>query len=265
MTTTPARPTQRAFARALLDPACPPPSGLCTWNGSDPGPRLDVYRNNVVVSLVAALADTFPVVQQLVGGEFFEAMVRLYICESPPTSPVLTDYGDGFADWVHHFEPATTLPYLADMARLERARVRAFHAADIEPVPPQAWQAVLSDPSRLVGCSLSLHPSLAIVHSAYALVSLWQAHQHDNPDTIDAAVAAVTLDHAEQALVWRDGDAVLVQPVAPTTAAFVLALRAGQPLGTAIEQLAGAELAAPLGLLVGHRLVTHIQSNGEQP
>jgi len=130
MSLAPARPTQHAFASALLDPARPVPSGLATWNGSDPVARFAVYRNNVVVSLVAALADTFPVVRELVGEEFFTAMARLYVAEQPPLSPVLAHYGDGFADWVVQFEPAAAVPCLADMARLERARVRAYHAAD---------------------------------------------------------------------------------------------------------------------------------------
>lgn len=50
---------QQAIAAALLDPAQPCPPGLTTWNGSDPAHRFAVYRNNVIVSLVDALADTF--------------------------------------------------------------------------------------------------------------------------------------------------------------------------------------------------------------
>ena len=49
------------FAAALLDSRQGCPAGLRTWNGSDPAARLAVYRNNVVSSLIDALADTFPV------------------------------------------------------------------------------------------------------------------------------------------------------------------------------------------------------------
>ena len=65
---------QAAFARALLDPALPPPADVCAWNGSDPAARLAVYRNNVMVSLLGVLADTFPVTRELVGDAFFRAM-----------------------------------------------------------------------------------------------------------------------------------------------------------------------------------------------
>lgn len=50
---------QQVFAQALLNPAQSCPPGLTTWNGSDPARRFAVYRNNVIVSLVDALADTF--------------------------------------------------------------------------------------------------------------------------------------------------------------------------------------------------------------
>ena len=68
-----------AFAEALLSPESDHPPGLRTWNGSDPGPRFAVYRNNLVVSLVDALADTYPVVQEMVGVEFFRAMAREFV------------------------------------------------------------------------------------------------------------------------------------------------------------------------------------------
>ena len=70
---------QAQLALALLDPgaACPP--GLRSWNGSDPGARFAVHRNNVVVSLIDALADGFPVTQELVGEAFFRAMARVHV------------------------------------------------------------------------------------------------------------------------------------------------------------------------------------------
>ena len=67
---------QALFAATLLDPTLPCPPGLTAWNGSDLTRRLAVHRNNVVVSLVDALADTFPVTQQLVGEDFFRTMAR---------------------------------------------------------------------------------------------------------------------------------------------------------------------------------------------
>jgi hypothetical protein len=70
---------------------------LIAWNGSDPARRFAVYRNNVVVSLIDALADTFPVTQELVGEDFFRAMAGVFVRHAPPTSALLAEYGEGFS------------------------------------------------------------------------------------------------------------------------------------------------------------------------
>ena len=248
------RPTQGDFAAALLDAERAVPSGLCAWNGSDPAARFAVYRNNVVVSLTQALADGFPVVQQLVGDEFFAAMARVYACAHPPRSPILAEYGDGFGDWIADFEPAASLPYLPDMARLERARVHAFHAADATPLTADALTRHLAAPQQLAQARLVLHPSLAVLRSVWAVASLWAAHQSDDA----ASIGAVRLEHAESALVVREGDDVIVLSVPLPAASFIQTLAAGCPLGAAVATasvLGGADpfdLAGSLALLIRH-------------
>lgn len=70
---------QHIFSQALLNPELPCPSDLKAWNQSDPTQRFAVYRNNVIVSLCDALASTFPVVQALVGEDFFHTMARDFV------------------------------------------------------------------------------------------------------------------------------------------------------------------------------------------
>jgi hypothetical protein len=131
----------QAFADSLLamPPACPP--GLTAWNRSDPARRFAVYRNNVMVSLIDALADSFPVTQALVGEEFFRAMAGVFARAHPPRSPVMAHYGDGFAGFIEDFQPAASLPYLADVARLEMLRVRPA-MPPMPSVPPERSPAV---------------------------------------------------------------------------------------------------------------------------
>ena len=78
---------QADFAAALLDPQRPCPDGLFSANGADPASRFAVYRNNVQSSLVNALADSYPVVLQLVGEEFFRAMGGIVDAELPAPKP----------------------------------------------------------------------------------------------------------------------------------------------------------------------------------
>jgi hypothetical protein len=75
---------ETSFARALLDTAQPIPSGITAHNAAIPTGRFAVYRNNVVVGLVNALRSRFPVVEKIVGEEFFAAMARVFVLERPP-------------------------------------------------------------------------------------------------------------------------------------------------------------------------------------
>lgn len=254
----PAPPTAHAFATALLDASLPPPVGLQAWNGSDPGVRFAVHRNNVVHSLVAVLADTFPVVRELVGDEFFGAMARLYVVEHPPTSPLMHRYGAGLPAWIADFEPATALPYLSDIARLEWSRLCAFHAADAEPIEARALMALMQAPDRLVGASLALHPSLAIVRSPHPVVSLWSAHQLDHAAR-DERLSKVRMDSAEAALIFRDpSDDALVLELPVADAELTAAIAAGAPLGAAQGAHPQADLVRALSLLLRHGLVTGV-------
>jgi len=168
--------TVQAFGDALLRPNAPCPAGLKTWNGSDPAQRFAVYRNNVIVSLVDALADSYPVVQALVGEDFFRAMAAEFARGNPPRSPVLAWYGAGFADFVADFPPAAGLPYLADVARLEWLRVEAWHAADADPLPLAEVGACLADEAALPALRLTLHPALRLLRSAQSISPMPKRH-----------------------------------------------------------------------------------------
>lgn len=241
---------QGDFAAALLDPQRAVPAGLRAWNGSDPRARLAVYRNNVVSSLVDALAETFPVVQQLVGSEFFRAMAVLFVRQSPPRSRVLAQYGQDFPSFVAAFEPAQGLPYLADVARLEVARVAAYHAADADPVSDEVVSLALASGDRMGELRLVLHPSLVTFESRHAVVTLWAAHQVDD----ERDIVRVEVDAPESALVLRSRLEVLVLRAPDGAVAFVQALRAGLNLGDAAAHALAAVPAFDLGVALSQLL-----------
>ena len=249
---------QRCFAEALLEPeqACPP--GLITWNASDPARRFAVYRNNVIVSLVDALADTFAVTQDLVGEAFFRAMARVFAYTNPPTSRLLVFYGETFPAFIERFPPAASLPYLADVARLEFLRVRAYHAADVAPVRSEDIVAVLADEDKLPDLGLALHPSLAVLDSAGAVVSLWAVHQGVGD------LATLVPDVPETALVVRDGLDVEVMSIPRASGVFIKALKRGATLGDAmaLAQRSDPDFDAtlPLALLIQKSAITALYS-----
>lgn len=245
---------QRDFCKALLDPDQGTPDGLRSWNGSDPAMRFAVYRNNVIASLIEALADSFPVVKALVGDRFFDAMAQGFVRQNLPASPVLARYGDAFPAFVADFEPAGSLPYLADVARLEWFYVQAFHAADAQPVATEAIGRLLADSDALPGLRLGLHPSAALLCSDHAVVSIWAAHQGTGD------LRRIDPGRPEQALLLRSGLEVQVLPLDRAGAHFTERLLRGESLGEALERTAAEspafDPAGILGLLIRHGAIT---------
>ncbi|MCP2936872.1 DNA-binding domain-containing protein, partial [Salmonella enterica subsp. enterica serovar Typhimurium] len=82
---------------------------------------------------------------RIVGAEFFRAMARVYVRVQPPRSPIMLDYGAGLPDFIRSFEPAAVLPYLEDVARIERAWTEAYHAPEASPIDPSVFNAVAPD------------------------------------------------------------------------------------------------------------------------
>lgn len=247
---------QALFAQALLDPDAPCPSGIRVWNDSDPIARMAIYRNNVVSSLIDALADTFPVAQELVGAEFFRAMSSIFVRQNPPTTRVLAQYGGAFPAFIESFTPAQSVPYLADIARLEMARVRAYHSGDSMPLSQELVGLALASGERIGELRLVCHPSICVVTSKFAIYSLWAAHQGEGDLRLVDPYAA------ESALVIRQDLDVLVVRLQPAAAEFIAAIQSGIALGEAaaiaIGTAATFDLTQVLGLLMKHGALTSI-------
>ncbi|MCU0800243.1 MAG: putative DNA-binding domain-containing protein [Rhodobacteraceae bacterium] len=213
----------RAFDMALRGGPLPP--GLIAPDLSEVARRFDVYRNNVAVSLSTALAARFPVIERLVGQAFFAAMARVYAEQDRPNSPVLHEWGQGFAAFLAAFPPLASYPYMADVARIEYARGCAYHAADGTPADPARFATANPATVRLV-----LHASVILLPLDYPAVTIWQANQ---PATVAPPLQQVTLQ-PETALIYRDRSfQVPVMAVSPADATFVSALQAHETLADA--------------------------------
>lgn len=215
---------QHAFAAALVDPDRPVPADVVAPGGRSDAARFAVYRNNVHVGLLGALAKTFPVTRMLVGDHFFAGMAREFVVAEKPSTPLLMEYGAGFPGFVEEFAPAAALPYLADVARIEAAWIRAYHAADIALLSMHDLSEL--DAGDIAGSCLSAHPATAIVRSRHPVGSIWAAHQTQ-------PLGRVTAARSEAVLVTRPSLDVIVTVVPEADAAFIEAILGGATLGLA--------------------------------
>ena len=221
--------SQAAFAAALGDPERPVPDDIRRADpGTAPTRRFDVYRNNVTVAAIDALGEIYPAVLALVGDEFFRACARVYFDHARPACPVMHHYGADFAAFLDDFPPAQSVPYLGDVARLEFARLQAYHAADAAPLGLADLAALPAD--RIDAAVLTVHPALGLVRSRYPVVSLWGA------STGLVGSETVDMNCAEDALVVRPEFEVETLGLPPGGGDFLAAVMAGCSLGDAADQ-----------------------------
>lgn len=237
--------SQSAFIQAAINPDIDAPQGIIGPDGMPAPKRFSVYRNNIVVSLKEAMSDGFPAVASLVGDAFFAAMSDIYIRQNPPKSPILALYGADFFEFIAEFEPAASLPYLADVARLEFALRHAYHCADSTPVKAQAFAN-----ANIFSAALSLAPTVGEIRSDYPVTQIRAA----------ALGGPQPTGGAEDVLITRPDLDPIATAFPSGTAAIIGALRAGLPFGEAIEAGPdGLDLPVFIGALISGGAITKLE------
>ncbi len=230
------------FSAPLLEPALAKPADVVGPRGKAANKRYAVYRNNVTVSLIDALAATFPAVKRITGEDFFRAMARFHIRQTPPQSPLLFEYGYDFPSFIERYEYAQAMPWLGDVARMERAWLDAYHSADGLALQTHEFAAIA--PDKIMDIVLEPHPAVRVLRSRYPAVGIFVMNR-----------SAAPVDHfessaPEDALITRPDDEVIVRHLPPGGAKFFTALIEGQSLGeaaaSALDEFPDFDLASSL-------------------
>lgn len=247
-----------AFVPGLLDPAQATPALVAGPNGKAADKRFNVYRNNVTVSLIDALAAVFPATMRITGEAFFRAMARFHVRETPPRSPLLFEYGRDFPDFIEHYEYAQSMPWLADVARIERAWLDAYHAADAAPLQPDVLASI--PPERVGDAVFETHPATRIVCSVYPAVTIFSANRANDP------VGRIEATAAESALVTRPMLEVEARRLSAGADVFLTHLFAGEPLGKAVATASTScpefDLATAIRTMIAAGAFTAIRHGG---
>jgi hypothetical protein len=214
----------------------------------EPADRLQLYRNNLVISLTEALAAVYPVVQRLVGEDFFRVACREYIPQYPPRQAPLHEFGKEFPGFIKTYRPATSLDYLADVAALEWALHRAYHAADADSLDATKLQQI---PEQQHGeLRFTLHPAVQLLKSCYPVSRIWQVNQEGFIGDGD-----VSLDEGDVCIaVIRPRLEVLVQAIPRAEWEFLSVLKNGSTLDEAVEAAGCIDEAFDLATVLRFRV-----------
>jgi len=243
---------QAAFARAVIERDEGPllVDWIVSGRGLDAQARLGVYRNNVLSNYRKAMRAAYPVVFALVGEAFFNHACDTYASRYPSRSGDLNDFGGEFGYFLAGWPPAAQLAYLSDVARLEWAVERVFHAVDAAALDLHALALVPQE--ELPNLRFELHPASRIVCSPYPILRIWQVNQPGF-----AGSQAMEL-HAggDTLLVIRRGATVELERLSAGELSLLQALATDCPLARAHAQALEAEPGVDLTALLQHHVLS---------
>jgi len=199
---------QRDFAAAIAAPA--------------EGP-MRVYRNTSLGGCVDALRDNFPAVARLLGDEMFEAIGAEHAGQCPPRRPVLALYGARFPDWLEEQQWVREVPYVPDVARIERLHIEALFAADEESLRLNELQGR----EDWLALRLALHPAARFDWLTSPARSIWQSQRDDLEGELEFKW------QAEGILLTRPGLEVQSTALDRAGHRFLFGIRLGESVGDA--------------------------------
>lgn len=171
---------------------------------------LEIYRRSLRAAVHRALAEIFPVCVELVGEDCFRGIARHHAERHASLHPDLARIGDPLPGSIPQLEFLASVPYLADVARIELALHHAANASDAPSVrePERIADALGAEPDawRLV-----LPPSATLIESAYPARAIWRAHRSADR-TADRFEIAPAID-GERTIVWRSPEGLRVDEV----------------------------------------------------
>lgn len=209
--------------------------------------RMQVYRNNFIVSLSEVLEATYPMVLALVGEECFTQLARQHVLTQPLKAGDVTHYGEHFADTIEQF-PAVmeAAPYCSEVARFEWAIDKSQQQRDGNTNHDFIPLVKLADiaPEQHAQVTFQFHAGVSVFESPYALFSLKQAIENNNFDALE-------INQAEQGVIaCLDNGEQWTLALKPEPYQLLVAIQSGEPLGN-IEP----ELLAHLNTLIELQLI----------
>lgn len=215
--------------------------------------RFQIYHNNIFIGLRSALSGVYPVINKLVGDEFFQQVAREYIQQQPADNGDVHAFGDRLPEFLAGFPGADGLGYLTDVARLEWAYHQTFHSPESPVLNVQALAAL--DESATERLRFQVSHCCRLLSSDYPVLTIWQANQEGHEgEIVDLA------DGGMQLVVMRSGFDVVFRPLNKVVFAFLMALSKNRLFTDACAEAVAidpdCDIGAILNGLIEQRLLT---------
>ncbi len=172
---------QRQFAKALIYQASGETCNIVAGHFSA-DEQMQIYRNNVIISLSEVLEATYPILLALLGHECFTQIARQHVLNHPLKEGQVSHYGAGFAETIKCFDQVMAqAPYSCEVAHFEweldlARQAQREQLPNTKLVPLTRLADISTD--RQPDLVFHLHPGCRSIDSNYAVLDLLSAF-HD--------------------------------------------------------------------------------------
>jgi hypothetical protein len=246
----PLRELQQHLVAHMFDEAAADITPWVCADGIAPLSRLAIYRNNLHEGFISTLALEFPVVQRLVGEDYFRQLARAFLKLHPSRSGDLHHVGAPFASFLRAQFAHSEYRYLPDVAALEWACQECLVAEDFEALDPSTLREV---PLEHYGnLRFSLCSACRLLDSPFPVLRIWEANQPES-----AASELIRLDGApDLLLVCRTTGRLRLHRLEPGHYCLLASFAAGLSLDEALAASLACEPQFDLGVAL-RRSIEH--------
>ncbi len=191
---------------------------------------LAIYRNGFVKASVEALKNSYPVVVNMLGEDYFMGLARTYAVNNPSSTGTLVGYGEGFSEYLVQ---NSKLPYISSVARLDKAWLQTLNSVDDQPLTAEDLAEISESGGDIDQLELSLNGSVSVMENDYQIFDLWVQIKSGN----DIQSQVEINNQKETLLFWKQGLEVRAKVLSDSELLFIDLLNSGNKLGAIAEQI----------------------------
>jgi hypothetical protein len=199
--------------------------------------RLEIYANAYFQRILGVLETDYPVLRETMGAESFSDLVTSYILVEPSRHPSLRYAGRHLYDFLATHEAAagvrTRVPWAAELAAFEWARIDVFDAADGETLEREALATIA--PEEFGALVLCLGLWVRVRTFEYPVAVLWGAVKRGTEFVSPEPTA-----EPNRVVVWRQNETTYHRGIDAQEEAALAHLGTGIRFDALCEWTAGA-------------------------
>ncbi len=193
--------------------------------------RVDIYANMYFYRILDVLKEDFPATLAALGDDRFHNLVTGYLIEYPPEHFSIAYAGKHFADFIASHPMREEFPFLADLARMERALIDVFHADDSAPLDAEAMRAIA--PTEWPALKLIRHPATLVLQLQWNVAAILGAIERgEEPSPPPSGAMSM--------LIWRSSNRVYYREIVAAERDELEAIALGCTFAEICEMIASA-------------------------